>query len=193
MYSQRDEEKFILAAFAGKTDGRFLDVGAWDGEIFSNTRALALAGWSGVLIEPSRIPCAKLRQLYNGSGAVIIEAAAGSQNGSTHLWESDDAISTTQRSHFDRWKHHAEYHSYRLVEQVDLSEIIQRHGPFDFVSIDTEGTSVDLFTGIEWSPAPRLICVEDDQRYKAVLEHGKRFGYRELHRTAENLILICEQ
>jgi hypothetical protein len=69
-YSQFDEQDAILAAFGlqpwqtnlspGNTDGRFLDLGAWDPITFSNTRALVELGWSGVMIEPSPGPFLEL-------------------------------------------------------------------------------------------------------------------------------------
>lgn len=59
-YSQFEEQDAILQAFAGKTDGRFLDLGAWDPITFSNTRALVGLGWSGVMIEPSPGPFLEL-------------------------------------------------------------------------------------------------------------------------------------
>ena len=41
MYSQTDEERVILEHFAQRPSGRFLDIGAFDGRVFSNTLALA--------------------------------------------------------------------------------------------------------------------------------------------------------
>ncbi len=60
MYSQFDEERHILEAFADQHSGRFLDVGCWDPITFSNTRALFERGWSGVMIEPSPGPFMEL-------------------------------------------------------------------------------------------------------------------------------------
>lgn len=51
MYSQHNEEEVILDFF-GNAKGKFLDVGAHDGETHSNTLALAERGWAGVLMEP---------------------------------------------------------------------------------------------------------------------------------------------
>lgn len=51
-YSQNGEQEAILKIF-GESEGRFLDIGAYDGKTFSNTLALIERGWSGVLIEPS--------------------------------------------------------------------------------------------------------------------------------------------
>jgi hypothetical protein len=61
VYSQFDEEKYVLEAFRGKVEpGRFLEIGAWDAITFSNTRALVELGWSGVMIEPSPGPFLEL-------------------------------------------------------------------------------------------------------------------------------------
>ena len=70
MYSQRDEEKYILEAFDGKTDGRFLDIGAWHPTVFSNTRALIEMGWSGVMIEPSPGPFLNIVRACIGCGKI---------------------------------------------------------------------------------------------------------------------------
>lgn len=50
-YSQNDEQDVILRFFNGRK-GTFLDIGAFDGVTFSNTRALLELGWSGTMIEP---------------------------------------------------------------------------------------------------------------------------------------------
>ena len=49
-FSQWGEQTHILQYFGPRT-GRFLDLGAHDGVHLSNTRALALLGWQGVLVE----------------------------------------------------------------------------------------------------------------------------------------------
>ncbi len=54
MYSQNNEEKFILEHFKNRK-GKFLDIGAYDGKTFSNTFALVELGWSGLEIEASPI------------------------------------------------------------------------------------------------------------------------------------------
>ena len=72
MYTQRDEEPFILKHFElMKSPGRFLDIGAFNGETFSTTRQLALNGWSGVCVEPSQIPFRDLNKRYDSNDSVI--------------------------------------------------------------------------------------------------------------------------
>jgi len=52
-YSQNNEQQVILDYFGEHYIGTFLDLGCNDGQTFSNTRALALNGWSGVLVDAS--------------------------------------------------------------------------------------------------------------------------------------------
>jgi len=71
MFSQRDEETYILEHFKGST-GTFLDLGAYDGVMFSNTRQLALNGWCGVCVEPSPTVLPKLLELYKDSDKIKV-------------------------------------------------------------------------------------------------------------------------
>ena len=56
-YSQSGEQAHLLehaiAVAQAPQGGRFLDLGAGDGETLSNTRALAQLGWGGVAVEPA--------------------------------------------------------------------------------------------------------------------------------------------
>lgn len=51
-YSQYGEQEFLLDYFGCKTDGFLVDIGANDGLVLSNTRALVERGWNAVLVEP---------------------------------------------------------------------------------------------------------------------------------------------
>ena len=77
-YSQSGEENAILAAVMDKGyPCTFLDIGAFDGVTYSNTRALALAGWKGVLVEPSPRNFAALRENYKDIKAQLVNVALG--------------------------------------------------------------------------------------------------------------------
>ena len=48
MYSQNDEQDYILNYFQNAEPGKFLDIGGYDPLIFSNTRCLVEKDWAGV-------------------------------------------------------------------------------------------------------------------------------------------------
>jgi hypothetical protein len=75
---------------------------------------------------------------------------------------------------------------------VPLEALLDEFGnPFDFVSIDTEGTSHVLFLHFPLaSIQPSVVCVEHDGYHELCRAHARRFGYREVCCNAENLIFV---
>ena len=194
-YSQRDEEPAILKAFGDKADGRFLDVGAFDGKTFSNTLALVERGWSGVCVEPSPTVFPALLELHGGNERVsLVQAVVASQWGWVEFWDSGgDAISTTVEAHRDLWRDKGAK-NYRTVTMpaITPANLLARFpGPFDLVNIDTEGTSTDLFR-LFWGIGlrPRVWCVEHDGNDKAIQTMAG--GYRLAYRSGENVVLVGE-
>jgi hypothetical protein len=79
-YSQGDEQPHIVAALGGVRPGRFLDIGAFHATQLSNTRALYLLGWSGVMVEPSPEPfLGLLREYGNDPRIQLICGAVGTE------------------------------------------------------------------------------------------------------------------
>ena len=193
MYSQKDEERFILAACPG-TSGRFLDIGSWNAIEMSNTRALFLLGWGGVMVEPSPVPFAGLKAEYGSVERVaLINAAVVLDAGLTEIamHVSDDAISTTEEANFQKWKKAARFDGKIMVPAITLERIYEEHGDFDFVSIDTEGTSVDLLHRLfAMEKRPKCIAVEHDERTTEVLAVATGLGYSCTYANGENLVLV---
>jgi hypothetical protein len=75
--------------------GYFVEVGAFDGESFSNTSFLADQGWSGLYVEPVPAFCAqiKLRHLFNLNRVSIDSSAMAETSGISDL-HLMDALST---------------------------------------------------------------------------------------------------
>jgi FkbM family methyltransferase len=191
MYSQNSEEHYILEHFKGKTDGRFLDCGAFSGKIFSNTFALVEQGWSGVEIEPSPAAFMGLMQNLKPYPSVKLVNAAMSYNGAGLIEFADsggDAVSTTNPSHEAVWAKHLEFqHIY--VNTINIREIIRVFGEhYDFISLDVEGTNLEILKTFPLDIMnPSLICVEHENKFEEIFAYCT--GYSEIHRNGENLIL----
>ncbi len=84
MYSQNEEEKYILEYFGDKV-GTFADIGCNDCQTLSNTRALYELGWKGILVDASPQAIAKCRQLYNGHKGVYIYELIGTDRNGEHI------------------------------------------------------------------------------------------------------------
>lgn len=191
-YSQGDEEKFILEAVThvAPETGRFLDIGAWHPVNLSNTRELFLRGWSGVLVEPSPEPFLVLLREYGKNHRIqLLCAAAGLDNSITRFHATSDALTTSSEESYERWKEVGGFYGSFYAPQLTFSQIIDRFGQFDFVSIDAEGSSVDLFHALlATEMRPACICVEYDFRSEECMEAAAREGYRMLYVSGENVV-----
>lgn len=186
-YSQGEEQKHILE-HCGPT-GRFLDIGAWHAKNLSNTRALYERGWSGVLVEPSPEPFLGLLREYGNDDRVSLIMAAVGDNGLKRFHASADALSTSSEDNFQKWRDVGGFYGRYWVQSVEVKFIIDNFGPFDFVSIDTEGTSVEVFRSLLATHArPRCICLEHDFKNVECLSLAKQYGYREVYFSGENQV-----
>lgn len=191
-YSQENEQHHILNACPEST-GKFLDLGAWNPFDKSNTRALFERGWSGVMLEPSPGPLANLLLEYGNCERVTVYGKAiALEPGRVHMWMSDDGLSTSDPIIYEKWKGVANYRPQQIeVETTTLEEIYEKHGPFDFVSIDVEGLSVDIFKRlIDLGHRPRCICLEYDERLAEARSVALAAGYQEWQFNGTNIVIV---
>lgn len=193
-YSQNNEQKVIHDYFGNHFKGSFLDLGCNDGITLSNTRALALAGWSGVLVDASSKVTNLAKELYEGNDKIeVINMAIASYSGfitfyesGTHLGGSDiSLVSTVIAGEMKRW---GKEQFTEIVVPCDTVENVINRRSFDFISIDIEGMDYDVLTQIDLTNT-RCVCVEynsiEPQKY---IDYCNAFGMKEIHRNGENLI-----
>jgi FkbM family methyltransferase len=192
-FSQNEEDRYITAACPGPS-GRFLDIGAWSAIAFSNTRALFEQGWGGVMIEPSPLPYAKIVAEYAGvpDRIAVVNAAVGIVGGTAEFWITEDALSTSQQAVWLKWRKAVKYEPLKAtVPMITIEELYAQYGDFDFVNIDTEGTSVDLCLRLMLlGHRPKCICVEHDDRIIELLGAANVAGYACTYASGENLVLV---
>lgn len=191
-YSQYDEQQAILA-YHIKTPwegSRFLDIGAWDPKTFSNTRALFERGWGGVLIEPSPGPLRSLLKEYGAEPRVeIVQGVVGVEAGLVkHFAVTDDSVSTADPEKLAEWRAKGGYYGEMTVLAITWAQINNWWGGFDFVNIDAEGTSVDLFHAMVGSGAlPSCVCCEHDgTRMSELCAAATAAGYKLLYSNGTN-------
>ena len=192
-YSQGGEQAAILAAFAGfGRAGRYLDIGAFDAEKLSNTRALYEAGWCGTLVEPSPALMRKLLDVYGkDSNMQLVQAVVATTNYLAPMTVSDDALSTIRASNVEKWKSQANFLGRVFIPTLTVADLARQFGPFDFVSIDSEGTSADLFLDLmRQRIMPRCVCVEHDDRVIEVQSIATQNGYKVTWANQENLVMV---
>lgn len=201
MYSQSNEEQIIKQYF-GDSIGTLLDIGANDGVTFSNSRGLIEQGWTAHLVEPSPKAYALLSSLYGDVENVYCHACAIMEdNGIFTLYESgahvphgtDVAlVSTVNISDTKRWAKV----TFDEVEVAGLTfesfKNIQEITHADFISIDAEGNDYCILSQINLSSIGcKCLCIEWNSKpelAKLYVDYCTKYGLREIHRNAENII-----
>ncbi len=194
MYSQGEEERYILQAFENREgcQRRLLDIGAYHPTCFSNTRALYELGWSGVMIEPSPGPMLALLEAYGTDERItLIQAAMAKLPGLVSLHVSDDAVSTSSETEFDRWKDAAKFRGSIMVPAITWGDIANQWGGFDFANIDAEGSSAELFLEmLELKLYPTCVCMEFDGRLQEILSAATAREYRAVLVNGTNCVVV---
>lgn len=170
--------------------GRVLDIGAWHPTALSNSRLFIEAGWSAVLFEPSP---AKLKDLVTEYGqnerVTVISAPVTVHGGFITLNITDDALSL-EGPIPEQWKESGGFYGRMTALSVSVAELFaQFGGDFQLVSIDVEGTSVDVFAEmLNCGPRPRVVILEHDGRLVEVNQIAEAAHYRQAHVNGTNVI-----
>ncbi len=192
MYSQNSEEAYILAYFKNNI-GKFLDIGAYNPFKFSNTRKLFELGWSGIFIEPSPICFKNFVSEYQNVDRITLlnKAVVTDDRLEIAFYESNgDAVSTTNDTHKTKWENSGAKYNIIQVEAINIKEI-EKFKDIDFLSLDVESSNIELFSAFsdEYLSNLKMICIEHDGMIDLIKSRLSNFGFSEIHRNGENIIL----
>lgn len=192
-YSQNSEEQHI-ARIVGDKPGRFLDIGAYNPKLFSNTRALFERGWSGVMVEASPGPFLDLMIEYGECERVeLVCAAVTPGRGMVRFHHSEAGVGTSDQAHYQKWRDKAKFDGRFWAPGMPVEDLITQFGnDFDFINIDVEGGSASLFKHMLLLGPTRIMpkcwCVEHDGRQEEITLAALKAGYVREHLNGENVI-----
>jgi len=197
--SQTQEAQFISEWFSGKTSGKVLDIGAYDGVTSSNCLALLELGWSGLLIDAGPEVFARLKanmELSIAATRVSMLHAAILPD----YYPRSDLIDFYEvgRSNFfgfglgslisDEHMVYARNNNLsdlrvesRQVPCIRCSDLFAKIGhDWDFISMDVEGINYELMLDLPWSQLQNLslFCMEDDMARNRVERAMAVNGFR---------------
>ena len=149
--SQLGQDLWVLEKTGHKRGGFFVEFGATDGVLLSNTLLLEkMFGWSGLLAEPNPDYFAQLKK--NRSSRVT-DACIAAKSGETVEFVLADEFGGIKDyidhdHHSSRRKSYAQLSDHVLqLETISLDDFLkQNNAPthIDYISIDTEGSELDI-------------------------------------------------
>lgn len=181
-YSQFGDDYLVWKFFNEKTDGFFIEVGAFNGKHLSNTYFLEQQGWDGICIEP--FPkyfdlCKQERKAH-----CINAACTSKSTTSVTFWTEKDGLFSRIGGNKPPKVKHKELTSIE-VPGITLNQAIEQYPTniIDFLSVDVEGLEVNVLKGLNFKKhSPRLIVAEANwpiaiQHLDNFLVHKKGYIY----------------
>ena len=183
-----EECRLILEAFDFTREGFFIEVGANDPRQNSLTYILERLGWSGMLIDPLSKCYEKLVKERPRSQSFHCACVRPEQVGKMTLHAPDpSSVVATLEKNVDDFD--IEYSFTETCDAVTLDSLVSKVNParIDFLSMDTEGTELDVLLGFDLARwRPRLILIEDKLYNLSKHRHLLGCGYRLVKRTMLN-------
>lgn len=163
-YGQMGEDKFVFETFfLHKRNGVFLEMGAYDGVTYSNTKFFEdFLGWRGILIEPVPTYAAIARD--NRPRSVVYNCAVTQSQAPVEIYVNHAVSSVKEHTTDEYYKgwHNGKHIQTIQVPSRRLDDILHERGVthIDFWSLDVEGSEYDVLQTMDWSIPVRVICIE---------------------------------
>lgn len=186
IFPPEQEPDLIREFFGARNDGYFVEVGANDPKVESQSWHLEREGWRGILIEPQPDLADRLRRERT---AQVFPVACS----------SPDRAGTMMHLHvagaFSSFTPNLMVTGVRAERSIDvpvrtLDDILveaKAPQPIDLLSVDVEGHELDVLRGLDFARwRPRLILLEDHVTSTAKHSFLSRSGYSLMRRTGLN-------
>lgn len=194
-YSQYNEDLFINLLFEGKNNGFFVDVGANDPVIMSNTKKFVDKGWRGINIEPNPELYEKLKE--NRPNDINLNIGISPESGQLTFYEmTADTLSSFNKEVALKLgkKFNAQIKSEKLIEVEPLKNIFQKYlnnDEIDFMSVDVEGYDLKVLQSNDWDKyRPKAILVEVDHVGDTVGEYLMNKDYKLVYKSPINGLYV---
>lgn len=192
------------------SQGTFVEVGAFDGETYSNSSCLADIGWNGVYVEPVREFAEKCLLRHQQNSIKVYNHAIGEIEGELEI-EISDAFTTASQStklaySVTEGTDHLKFIT-RKILAVRLEKLLVAAGissGFELLIVGVEGFEKSVFRSFDLSQwLPKMIIIElcdvhpsfqDKPELVASAQWVRELivltGYREIYRDHINTIFV---
>jgi len=200
-YSQNGEDVLLWRVFANRAPGIFVDIGAHNGLALSNTLSFEQQGWTGLCVEAHPVYA---KECTANRKAIVVHAAAGKEDKDSvafyltamgHLSTLNKSSESYFRSAFK--KHFTGFKEVK-VPLCTVNTLLDRckFDHIDFISIDVEGTELDVLHGFDIKKfKPRIVLSEAMHRAleQKLIEYMTTQGYIYARKTGYNLFFCANE
>jgi len=199
--------------FGYPSKGYFVEVGAYDGESFSNTSCLADMGWGGLYIEPIYEHYEKCLKRHRNNDVTVANVSIGLEEGEMTIYRAG-LLTTLDKEQLSRYKEIDWSKNYQFVEDVcdqmrldTLMNKLEVPKNFDVLVVDVEGKESEVFQTFdlrEWNPKIVIVELEDEhpsfQNYPEYVNEMIKLrkyinnqGYIEISKNQWNTVFVYDK
>ncbi|QIK38603.1 FkbM family methyltransferase [Caldichromatium japonicum] len=201
-YSQHGQDQYLhKTLFPNRRDGFFIEFGALDGLLDSNTLFFEQQlGWSGILIEPNPDAFALLKR--HRPACQLENIAISDENGmlpfikiagNFYGWSGLECnLEPQHRQRIEQYIQPQEIHRI-MVEVHDLYWLVDKYGltHVDLISIDTEGTEERIMRAFPWQRLTvSVFCIENNFDNYNISDLMANHGYIKTARIGTDDIFV---
>lgn len=168
-YSQLGQDIFVLLTLNFKKNGYFVDFGATDGIQINNTYLLETQyEWNGIVCEPS---INYYSALSSNRKCHIENKCVYKKSGELVEFMDCDAreLSTIVGYDNDKWSWNRVKNITYKVETISLDDLLDKYNApetIDYISIDTEGSELNILEAFSFNRNISIITVEHNHTDK---------------------------
>jgi FkbM family methyltransferase len=201
-YGQNGEDALLWQLFTGKRDGFFIEVGAFDGRYLSNSLSFEEQGWTGICVEPNAAFAAMCRKNRPRSTTVTCACVADDRRATVPFLSEPLGLLSGTRA--DETPNIAGRYAARGMEfpgftAIDvpartLDGILTDNPPpaggIDFLSIDVEGTEIDVLRGFGSQAQAIVVEANTAAAAQTLRTYLAARGYIFARAVAQNLFFV---
>tara|TARA_Y100001937_G_C7103378_1_gene323664 strand:+ start:809 stop:1462 length:654 start_codon:yes stop_codon:yes gene_type:complete len=169
--SQLNQDLWILDLYKMKKDGYFVEVGACDGTNLSNTYLLEKCfDWKGICIEP--VP-SSWQSLVQNRECIALNECVSDTSGHEVSFMVQSCYSgitgLTEKKDYPNEDGVVDYKESLTLKTKTLADIfIENDVPefIDYVSIDTEGSELNVLKGVDFDSLPTIGAFTIEHNYE---------------------------
>lgn len=198
-WSQYGQDRFIDDYFKQKKGGTFLEVGGYDGELYSNTLFLERSrGWSGVLIEANPFTfemmksrdrkCWMVHACVSNTVPEMSFFIAGGLTSASELMSDamKDRINYDMKIYKDgkTWAGAGKSRTVKCFSLEDLLANTVQTTHIDYFSLDVEGAEMHLLQSFDFNKLTiDVFTIEMQENADEIRNFMKEHGYKEVKKN----------